>query len=659
MTKPRNSQISVSHSRRSMRRARSSPSLQLAPTPNDEQLPQRTSTYSPSRTKAAPSADAEFFGSTAFSAIIDDDRDIINRYVEQLADQQILSNVHQRKEHTSEERIRAGMAVLNLLVDFPSFPDCIHRYLKLSYTCMVPDPFVKACVASVEETLFGPFPSSTRSRGSQLRQLVMLLFANTSTPLDLFTHVSAKVYHTLFTGPNIRWEIIGFVLATLGISLKYDVNKRNEPLSDTSPTEEPTFIHRIAEAVDYCTSVCYSYNSVSHQALWLLYGGACLKNVVYGDMNFQFWRCVGDLSSMFSALGLHQEKTKCEEIYPYYQIELRRRYAAQLYSMDKTISTILGRPPRILGSHCAIPMPADIDDAVFLLENDELDDSLRNVDANGWNLDRQFRGATWRRIKLILSQFREEVLGIYLGTQLTSENEGLVHDILTRHEFVWDTVPQELKYDELTGSQHITPPQRYVMMTTYMDQNYNRFLLYRKLANETQCMREPLYQVSRSLLATILQAISLSDQVYTMQRDMSWPILYYGLPAASILAVELLKDSIREPNTPNTQINAIPRAEVIQNLAVFVSNLRRSTNRQEVNQESCKWAHRILSSILSVIIDPKHRETVATETAQNQFMTSLPVSPNFGLNDDALNFDDFLSRMEGADWTRDISDVLI
>lgn len=95
---------------------------------------------------------------------------------------------------------------------------------------------------------------------------------------------------------------------------------------------------------------------------------------------------------------------------------MRTRYAAQVFSMDKTVSTILGRPPRISGRYCACILPADIDDDVLFLEGEELEGTLSNVDANGWNTDGQFRGSTWRRMKLIVSQFREEVLEVCLGT---------------------------------------------------------------------------------------------------------------------------------------------------------------------------------------------------------------------------------------------------
>ncbi|KAB8222816.1 hypothetical protein BDV33DRAFT_201236 [Aspergillus novoparasiticus] len=253
--------------------------MQPSFTQNDVQHSPRASISSSSAPRITHSAESQFFGSTAFPAIINDDQDIVDRYAEQLHDQSIsyICNANHNQEQILESRILEGIAVLNLLVNFPAFMDCIHRYLELSYTCMVPDPFIKACVLSIQEIIHG-------LKGSRLRQLALDLFANTSKPLNLFTPVPAKDYHTLFTGPNLRWEIVGFVLAILGVSLKYDINKQKEP-PRLLPAQKPDFIHRIAEEVEYCTSVCYRYACVSHQALWLLYGDACLKNLVYGDMS--------------------------------------------------------------------------------------------------------------------------------------------------------------------------------------------------------------------------------------------------------------------------------------------------------------------------------------------------------------------------------------
>ncbi|RDH29689.1 hypothetical protein BDQ94DRAFT_182223 [Aspergillus welwitschiae] len=653
MTKPRDRL----QSGRSKRRSLGSSGLSSVPTRVN---PLRESISSSSTTRTVPCTETQFFGSTAFPAIISDDQNVVDRYLGQLPAQELSSSADHRhhQDKYTEKQISEGTKVLNLLSEFPGFADSICKYLELSYTCMVPHPFIKACIESIQETM-------QRSRGNRLKQLVVTLFANTAKPLDAFTSVPAKAYHTLFTGPNIRWEIIGFVLAILGVSLKYDVNKRTKPSTTSHSDQKPDFIHRLAEGVDYCTSVCNNCNCVSPQALWLLYGNACLKNLVYGDMiqadciGFQLWRCMGDVSSMFFALGLHQEDSRLEATYPFYQVELRRRYAAQIYSMDKTISTFLGRPPRISGSYCANTMPADIDDEVLLLDGEELDEVLRSVDANGWNMDRQFRGATWRRMKLIISQFREEILGLCLGTRFATGSEALARDILARQELAWDQIPPELKYDEVTGSQHIPPPQRYVVMTTYMDQKYTCFLLHRKLLNETtEWTREHLYRISRSLLNTVLQVVSLSDQFSNMQRDISWPMLYYGLPGASILAVDLLKHLHPSFNTPNPQINVVPRAEVIQNLAVFISNLQRSINRREVNCETCRRAHGILSRILDEIIDPTNGEPAILDTAVQQMPTSTPFPFPSGIDND-LNIESFFSQLGYWDLALDTSATVL
>lgn len=135
-------------------------------------------------------------------------------------------------------------------------------------------------------------------------------------------------------------------------------------------------------------------------------------------------------------------------------------------------------------------------------------------------------------------------------------------------------------------------------------------------------------------------------------------MLYYGLPGASILAVDLLKHIHPSFNAPNPHINVIPRAEVIQNLAVFVSNLQRSINRREVNCESCRRAHGILSRILDEIIDPTHGEPAISETVVQQMPNSTPFSLASGIDND-LNVDNFFSQIGNWDLALDTSAIVL
>lgn len=136
-------------------------------------------------------------------------------------------------------------------------------------------------------------------------------------------------------------------------------------------------------------------------------------------------------------------------------------------------------------------------------------------------------------------------------------------------------------------------------------------------------------------------------------------ILYYGLPGASILAVELLKQTTQPQNASDRYLDLIPRAEVIRNLSVLVSLLERAVRLQDGNSNSCKWAHRVLSCILDQIIDPKHHHSV-TETAQEQMLVdNAAILANAAADCDPLNIDQFLTWVEEADWNYDSSTLMI
>ena len=136
-------------------------------------------------------------------------------------------------------------------------------------------------------------------------------------------------------------------------------------------------------------------------------------------------------------------------------------------------------------------------------------------------------------------------------------------------------------------------------------------------------------------------------------------ILYYGLPGASILAVDLLKQSTQPHNASNRQLDIVPRSEVIQNLSVLISNLERAVRYGKVNRDSCRWAHHVLSCIMDEIIDPKLRYATREEVPEPMEVTNTPISTRAGVDWDPLNVDDFLGWVEEADWDCESSAFMI
>jgi hypothetical protein len=130
----------------------------------------------------------------------------------------------------------------------------------------------------------------------------------------------------------------------------------------------------------------------------------------------------------------------------------------------------------------------------------------------------------------------------------------------------------------------------------------------------------------------------------------SFQILYCGLPGASILAVELLKQTSQQSNTTTfEQDEELPRAEVIRSLSVFISLLDMTVYRGDVHQKSCAWARQVLSCILDEIIEPQPR-THYPAVDLNQQPAAIPIPMDDWQRGNPMNVDDFLDWVEGVDW---------
>ena len=72
-----------------------------------------------------------------------------------------------------------------------------------------------------------------------------------------------------------------------------------------------------------------------------------------------------------------------------------------------------------------------------------------------------------------------------------------------------------------------------------------------------------------------------------------------GLPAAGVLAIELLKQEQSRQYTPDI----LPRSETIQDLSVFISSLG-AVGPGEGNYSICNQGRRVLKKVLDQILSP-------------------------------------------------------
>ena len=140
-----------------------------------------------------------------------------------------------------------------------------------------------------------------------------------------------------------------------------------------------------------------------------------MSRVAYLVLGHIVWRRLGDLCTEVTATDLHREPRSPSSV-PSFLLEIRRRNFAVAYRIDKSISTFLGRPPRLCLRYCSSKMPLDLDDTQLMEEGMSFDLAAASVDQNGWSTSQKTQSSAWIRLRYIMATFREEILDMSLST---------------------------------------------------------------------------------------------------------------------------------------------------------------------------------------------------------------------------------------------------
>jgi hypothetical protein len=132
-------------------------------------------------------------------------------------------------------------------------------------------------------------------------------------------------------------------------------------------------------------------------------------------------------------MGFHRLISSPPDV-PFFILETRKRIFASAVTKDKSLSTFLGRAPRIDSAFCDLPTPFDLDDEEVLLESSRLDAALQDLDRDGWKCpnrkDKPIRPASLIRLRYQQAQLRDKILHLSLGNRTKTFSETLSYVIL-------------------------------------------------------------------------------------------------------------------------------------------------------------------------------------------------------------------------------------
>jgi hypothetical protein len=172
-----------------------------------------------------------------------------------------------------------------------------------------------------------------------------------------------------------------------------------------------------------------------------------------------FWRRLGDFISAITTKGLHTGNDVSPQVstcvcvsppithayilihqVPFWLCELRKRIFSSAYNLDKSISTFMGRPPRLPRKYCAVQLPLDIDLKQLRLPADQMEIEIEKLDEGGWNTEGEVRSNLYARTSLICNMIREDILELELAS-LPSEDIAVAENILQRSRSAWASMP--------------------------------------------------------------------------------------------------------------------------------------------------------------------------------------------------------------------------
>ncbi|WPB06571.1 uncharacterized protein RHO25_011228 [Cercospora beticola] len=536
-------------------------------------------------------------------------------------------------ERLSDDHVEKGLKVLNYFKDISLIEYFAHKWLGKLDSFLMYSPIFRIwfeeSIPVIQDALNAKTPITLAAQLSRNTQL--------SLPCTRTTLV--QDWARAATGPNLRWETMGLILTQVGV------------IASMSPAWEPIFtagqsrkemVQTIYDLAGICIELSQRCGSRNELLICLLYERLLITSIMQGDTSSQVWTSFSEVADTAVLHGLHLEVPENANM-PFFLRELRSRIFNVIFSMDKLLSTFLGRPPRISYRYSVVQEPHDLTDAEICSDPDTLQRRLSELSlSGGWSTRGPVARATWRKANTSRHIIREEILEIVIGPHIT-DIESRLQFIRAREQEALAKMPEFCRLDpeqliaDIKRNPTIHIPGRGVpwrpvdvvcFCSIHLGMQHAAFLLERAAYNKTKSDPSMLIATARSLLSLVLKAYSLSDFLNEFQVDLTDSLAFYVVPTAGVLALEMLKrEQYYHAN------DDFPRSEVLQQLSVLVPILE-AVPADEGNGPICAMGLHAIKKVLDRLLSRPYQRPATNFDAQtgggtNQFTTNMDNDADF------------------------------
>ncbi|KAK8855402.1 hypothetical protein PGQ11_011314 [Apiospora arundinis] len=436
----------------------------------------------------------------------------------------------------------------------------------------------------------------------KIRQLCELIWRNTQSPLVYNGKTSPKQWISLFTGVNIRWDVIGLIACYVA-SAAVTTGDNSKRLLEEYHTTREAVMSSMCDIAATCLTFCRECEILDDTFLWFEAEYYGLISFAKGDVNTTVYRAGAEVCSTFLAMGLHQD-IRANARVPPFLAQIRKQVRIIIYTCEISISVFLGRPPRL--SYRYINLKTyDFTNAETLVEESDAAADLSKLFEFSYCSNSRARASTFWKVWIAFAVLREHILELALGNLPADEVLRRADEIQQKSKETWSKVPAlyaKCRDEELLVGAKKTGVTLYGHILRQSTQA-NEFLLQRVRFQKAGASAEGLIKVAQQMFKDIIHLSEDPELTKISAVNTNHMVAIHGLRCAAVLAVELLRQE-QLPVYPKEPL--LPRSQTIQDLSVFVSRLDLILKVELLQGlfSVCEQGRKVLTRILDKILSP-------------------------------------------------------
>ncbi|KAI9926297.1 hypothetical protein MW887_004061 [Aspergillus wentii] len=399
------------------------------------------------------------------------------------------------------------------------------------------EPFVKPCMDTMAGLL------STLSDENWHLIYARRWLQNSARPLRFSQTSTIDSFAAQFIHRNARWETVGIFFSAVS---RATMDVPFFPPLYSSEKQQYALRRLATKLSDQALEISLSLDCLNDLQLMLQYENFIVHSHVDGDQSYHSWRRLGDGIASIYALGYHENVESKPDTPPFLKT-LRQAVAARLYSADKNVAIFLGRPPRMSKRFYHF----------------ELSDWKFGRDAKPSYIAETYWSASCALLK-------EDIMEISRDGK-SNANIQKANIIQKQAKAQWQSLPPQFQLNGSLKQCHRSPFELDFIASVRLNHLHVLFLLRLLLLDSPAEPDVCIMEVAQQMLSLIVETILLRDQLVNSGTGLIWKVNYYGLPAAGIILLAML----RERDALSTA--RISWTKTLQDLTVFVAEVEVGT----------------------------------------------------------------------------------